>query len=267
MANVTFAWMLQCISPYLTIDLDVFRTHIVDYQIWLDEAENHCTRHHPSQEGYGEWAYCKVTGTHSQRVSKEHTHTIDRGWGTGPMYDSLAGVMYNYSGGLDRRPGYCTVDASKDGTPINKLGITNEYIHPVTAYRQFDYNNSPKQAAGWFSKISSALPLKDLKGPQIPFEKKDHEIKDRILIADKKVKAKQYYWKKGDVLLPEWVILDQVDGQVDFERMWLNGGDGLAGDESKWLEMQDVQLKDAFNHIRKSIRENKVSEYPGVLEK
>jgi hypothetical protein len=184
------------------------------------------------------------------------------------MPDSLTGLMYNYAGAVPREPGSCTVDVWEEGKyvekPIKDVGITNEYIHPVTAYRQFDYNNAPKQEVGWLkSMTSSAPPPKDLTKPQIPFEKKDHKINGRILIEDDSANAKQYYWQKRDVLLPEWIILDHKAGQVDFERMWLDVGDGRADDESKWLKMLDAQLKDTFDLIRG----DKVSAYPGVRMK
>lgn len=292
MANITFAWMLQCISPYIEIDIDTFQTHVVDYQVWLDEVEHRCMRHHPSQEGYGEWLYNKVAGTPINEP-KPHSHIIDRGWGTGPMPDSLAGVMYNYAGGVERTPGSCKVEVWENGNyiekPIRDVGITNEYIHPVTAYRRFDYNNSPKQSLGWFESMkSSSRPLKDLTKPQVPFEQRKHEIQGRTLIGSDgidmkqfcwlnedvplpkwhildhktgRVKARQYYWNEGDVMLPEWIILNHKAGHIDFERMWLETGDGRADDESKWLRLMDAQLKDTFDYIRN----NEPSAYPGVL--
>lgn len=302
MANITFAWMIQCISPYLQIDINAYQTHGIDYKVWLNEAESHCMRHHTSQENYGEWLYNKVRGPPAS-AKKAHSHLIDRGWGTGPMPDSLAGMMYMYAGGVARTPGSCTTEVWENGKyitkPIREVGITNEYIHPVAAYRQFDYNNSPKQDSGWLDSMKSSPCLaKDLTKPQVPFEEKEHEIQGRTLVGSKgnltkqfcwlrddvsppkwhildhdtgEVKAKQFYWDMGDVMLPEWIIMDHKNDHTDFERIWLdatNGSDLDKGnsreyDESKWLKWMDAQLKDTFDYIRK----NPVSAYPGVLRK
>lgn len=310
MANISFAWMLQCVSPYLQIDLEAYSTHLVDYKVWLNEAENHCMRHHTSQENYGEWLYNKVRGPPASG-KKEHTHLIDRGWGTGPMPDSLSGMMYNYAGGVARTPGSCKTEVWENGKyitkPIREVGITNEYIHPVTAYRQFDYNNSPKQDLGWLeSKTSSSPPLKDLTKPQVPFKQKKHEIQGRTLIGstgitEKQffwlkedvrkpewhildhgtgvVKAKQFYWDMGDVMLPEWIIMDHREMHIDFERMWLDAANGnelsdgngrelKVGNGREYDESEWLEWMDAqLGKTFEYIRHNPVSAYPGVLRK
>ncbi|KAF2187608.1 hypothetical protein K469DRAFT_725126 [Zopfia rhizophila CBS 207.26] len=247
LANITFAWMLQCISPYLTIDLKVFENHKQDYTLWLKTAATNCTRHH---ETWLDWAWKKVPFVSPNeldppRQDPPHTHdTVDFGWGTGPTPDSLEGFIYEWAGGEDRKPGNCDIDVwhPSEGEyklePASNYGVTNEYIHPVTAYRQFDINN------------------RDKKDPKkaIPFEKKNKNIEGRAFEARELVKGgkkfSRYWWKKGDVYLPEWVILSHRKNEVDFERMWLEGGDGMAGDEKKWLDTVDADLKPVFDEIR-----------------
>ncbi|KAH7123688.1 hypothetical protein B0J11DRAFT_318799 [Dendryphion nanum] len=236
----SFCWMLQCISPYLTIDQSAFHASTAQYLRWLSTIRTSCTYYH---DNWMDWAKKKLPdipflGSEEDHLeppkrSKPHPHTeFDYGWGTGPIVDSYSG-MYKLAGAYLRVPGHCEAEIYDPKSDEHKLteislhGRTNEYIHPICHYRDLIRGPEPQSA------------LKD-------FERK--------FVAEAGGKGRFWWLKKGDKeerRLPEWVILKDRDDTVNFERFWYGKtekGEGVLGKlkgkgyERDWLDMMDEKV-------------------------
>jgi hypothetical protein len=203
--------MLQVISPYITIDQDGFHASMVQYQRWLDRVRYACTYHHA---GWKDWIQAKVpkipfinTVDDSLTPPKKdppHAHpNFDYGWGIGNIVDSYGG-FYRLAGAVPRIPGHCQAeifDPEKDEhvlVDINRYGKTNEYIHPICAYRNLIRGIGPNS-------------------PLYNFDRKFEVNKD----GDRKGKGKYLWYHKDDSeSIPEWVIMRHKDEDVNFERSW-----------------------------------------------
>ncbi|KAF1840427.1 uncharacterized protein K460DRAFT_297110 [Cucurbitaria berberidis CBS 394.84] len=213
-STATLCWMLQCISPHLTIDRAAFELYLAQYKRWLFRIRYACTYHH---ETWGDWAWSYVPKLPSipiinpgpdeftaPRRDPAHAHTdFDFSWGTGPLVDPFGG-MYHLNGTHKRVPGHEDVETYDEKSkepkwkPIRDIGQTNEYIHPIVHYRRL--------VRGW----DTHTPLKD-------DWNRDHwrgkDGKDRF-----------WWYKNGEkdkCALPEWAILPHVsDKEYNFERKW-----------------------------------------------
>ncbi|CAI6281161.1 unnamed protein product [Periconia digitata] len=216
LSMTTFVWMLQVVSPHLTIDQSAFKAYMNQYQRWLNHVRYACTYHHSN---WTDWVSSKIPSiplihpatdplTQPKR-DPPHTHyNFDYGWGTGPIVDSYGG-MYALAGTAPRVPGSCQVEMydpkSKEYRleDINAYGETNEYIHPICEFRKVIRGDEPNGALRAFTRR---------------FEK---------------INGKGLFWwyrdggRKG---IPEWVIMKHHehvagmgvsdDGEVNFERAW-----------------------------------------------
>ncbi|KAF2013461.1 hypothetical protein BU24DRAFT_238667 [Aaosphaeria arxii CBS 175.79] len=209
LAMTSFCWMLQCISPYLTIDQTAFHSSMEQYQRWLDTVRYNCTYHH---ETMFDWVKKKIPNIPIINPADDelappkrdpaHVHSnFDYGWGTGPIVDSYSG-MYRLAGVYPRVPGHCQAEIYEDAgkeyklQDVAKYGQTNEYIHPVCHYR--DVVRGPE--------LQSAL-----KDWTRNFEPEEHG-------------KGRFWWRIKDEkkALPEWVILKHENDEVNFERAWYN---------------------------------------------
>ena len=210
LATATFVWMLQCISPHLTIDQDAFRSSMVQYQRWLDRIRYSCTYHH---ENWKDWIKNKIPNIPLINPADDeltppkrdppHSHSeFDYGWGTGHIVDSYGG-LYKLAGAVPRVPGHCQAeiyDPAKEEfrlVDIDKYGETHEYIHPICAYRNMVRGFEANSA------------LRD-------FERKFEE---------KNGKGRYWWYHKTDNKpMPEWIILRDGDAGtaagINFERSW-----------------------------------------------
>jgi hypothetical protein len=218
LSTVTFAWMLQCISPHLTIDPTAFYAFANQYQRWLARNRYACTYHHPTWVDSIKSSIPSIPllnpGTDPlapPRRDPPHAHDFDYGWGTGPVVDSY-GSFYKLAGSVPRVPGHCQTeiwDQESNETKladINKYGSTHEYIHPICEYRRIARGHDKHS------------PLKDFTRK---FESTNGTDRGRF-----------WWYKNGDTKgLPEWVILKHgehggVDldgcgkGDINFERSW-----------------------------------------------
>jgi hypothetical protein len=242
--------MLQCISPYLTIDPTAFYAWTDQYQRWLARIHYSCTYHHPT------WLDTIKSNIPSIPLinpdtdplapparDPPHTHPeFEYGWGTGAIVESYGG-MYRLAGAVPRVPGHCqgelydhaSAEAKLDD--INKLGSTHEYIHPICEYRRIVRSFEANSALKSFTR---------------KFEPTDGSAKGR------------YWWyRNGEAKgLPEWVILAHgkhggadVDGSgkgdINFERAWYDACEktektlGLlkkAGYERDFLSVVDERI-------------------------
>ena len=100
LANITLAWMISQITPFLDMDLD----YVLDQQ---DDTD----------------AYYK------------ETHQKPRSWSFGKILDSMTGI-YALGGATTRTPGRYTVVSPHDGHKTDvPLHSTNEYMHPSVRTR------------------------------------------------------------------------------------------------------------------------------------
>ncbi|KAF2869515.1 hypothetical protein BDV95DRAFT_547933 [Massariosphaeria phaeospora] len=214
LSTATFTWMLQCISPHITIDSSAFLQYLTQYSHWRSKIRYACTYHH---DGWLDWGKKQLpsipylnpanNGLTDPRRDPPHAHpAFDYGWGTGPVVQSYAG-MYVLAGALERVPGHCQAEMwdPKAGEyvldDINEYGATNEYIHPICAFRELV--RGPEQGGV-------------LRGFERRFE------------------GGRYWWyHKSDERehmrpLPEWVVLRHegegvgvgVGLNLNFERVW-----------------------------------------------
>ena len=242
--------MLQCISPYLTIDPTAFYAFTAQYQRWLARVRYACTYHHTT------WLdTIKSTVPSIPFINPAtdplappprdppHTHPeFEYGWGTGPIVDSYGG-MYKLAGAVPRVPGHCLtelydqVSAETKLDDINKFGSTHEYIHPICEYRRVVRSSDAHSALKSFTR---------------KFEATDGHAKGRFW----------WYRDREKVGLPEWVILEHgkeggVDldgcgkGEVNFERSWYEACEkkertlqilGKAGYERDFLSVVDERI-------------------------
>lgn len=140
MSNITFAWMLDQIKNYVSINEETIRNDTFDRQTHLLKLNNQRAFHEQrkeelKKEGWGKWisrngkwAASKVA--HPLTSEQIHYHEDRRyGWGTGDLIDSFT-IMYKANGSKPRTPGPYALDKED-----NKLGETHEYIHPTTGFR------------------------------------------------------------------------------------------------------------------------------------
>ncbi|KAF2281208.1 uncharacterized protein EI97DRAFT_409825 [Westerdykella ornata] len=242
LSMATFCWMLQCIAPYLTIDPVAFDASMSRYLRWLNSIRYACTTVHPT---WLTWAKSKVPNIPlinpredslaPPKRSPPHQHLdFDYGYGTGPIVDSYTG-MYHLNGSVTRLPGHCELEIYDEEskelklTDINGYGQTNEYIHPICHYRLLVRG------------LEKNSPLKDFTRTFEPTP------------GDATGKGRFWWTRQAGAgrTLPEWVILQDGDETVNFERQWYRKcekseetlrilkGKGVEGD---WLEGLDQKV-------------------------
>ncbi|KAH7086790.1 hypothetical protein FB567DRAFT_51366 [Paraphoma chrysanthemicola] len=211
-STATLAWMLQCISPHLTIDQEAFNEYLNQYRRWLFRIRYACTYHHETA-----WDKAKsfipniplINPAPSEleppKQSPAHAHTeFDFSWGTGPLVDSFGG-MYHLNGSHMRLPGHEDVETYDEEEkhyhwkPLRNVGLTNEYIHPIVLHRSLVH--------GW----DKHSPLKD------------RWNREHWRGTDGKAR---FWWymdgEKDKIALPEWAILPDRGDTPNFERAWYN---------------------------------------------
>lgn len=133
MSNITFAWMLDQIKPYVSLHEE----YIIEEREASEYFIAKLIESPPDDASWGAWAQRKAASIAS--IFKTPTTTSDKqvdkrrsyGWGTGPMQDSFT-LFYYLNGSSRRTPGrYDSFD--KKG---NLRGETFEFIHPVVGFRQ-----------------------------------------------------------------------------------------------------------------------------------
>lgn len=209
LATASLCWMLQAISPHLTIDRHAFELFVAQYKRWLFRIRYACTHNHPNTL-QKMWSYVpklpvpSIFGggskdLHLPRAAPPHEHKdFDFSWGTGPLVDSYTG-MYYLNGMHVRVPGHESVEKAGKWTKLRDLGDTNEYIHPITYFRSV--------VRGW----EKHSPL------QKPWNRKAWEGK-----SDGKTR---FWWymdgEQEKCALPEWAIMPDGGGdEFNFERKW-----------------------------------------------
>ncbi|EON66193.1 hypothetical protein W97_05586 [Coniosporium apollinis CBS 100218] len=157
-ANITFAWMVEQVRPHLAFDEDSFVAAIKEQQHTLEALHG---EDRPWPKSWTGKLYA-ATGTVWSKIagSGEQARVIaEPGWATGPIidsYDEASRVVK--SGGMQwRSPGETIVPKSATSDEVvrtNKLGLTDEWIHPCVFYRKEQLKNSsapyePPALRGW----------------------------------------------------------------------------------------------------------------------
>ncbi|KAF1830343.1 hypothetical protein BDW02DRAFT_104799 [Decorospora gaudefroyi] len=251
-STASLCWMLECISPYLTIDRSAFQRYIAQYKRWLFRIRYACTYHHESSLEKALQYIPRLPiipiinpgsdALEAPRRDPPHTHPdFDFSWGTGPLIDSYAGIYY-LNGSYTRMPGHEEVEVYDEDLKqprwmsLRQLGDTNEYIHPIVYFRSLVH--------GW----DKHSPLKER------WNRKNEEGKD----------GKTRFWwymdrEEEKCVLPEWAVLpDANPEEFNFERKWYNECektkktlDKLAGvpefgPGKDFLEVLDKQIEFGF---------------------
>lgn len=203
---ITLAWMIQQLSPHLSFEPRFDCLALEDRFQFIRPVVDRLIK----EKNTKHWLMEKVLKARAKGEKAENYQDNDeiqtkvlaaealRGWATGPIIDSFTGEM-KVAGPKDRTPGeYKTVDLPNGRT--EKLGRTNEYIHPVVQYRKemvADYDPVPLRK---FQRKAS----KDSSGRRI------------------------YEWVKGDVKIPEytipWYPMEEIERRFVYEksaRLWL----------------------------------------------
>jgi hypothetical protein len=144
MSNITFCWMLDQISEYVSVDKHTIivseRAEQARKEAIAGDLRKHDLKVTEDQKkaaegSWSQWANHALTSaasnlTHSltaQKKTEPNVHNM--GWGTGLIIDSYT-PMYRLNGSKYRTPGGY-IQGSKHKT----LGDTKEEIHPTVGYR------------------------------------------------------------------------------------------------------------------------------------
>jgi hypothetical protein len=126
MSSITFAWMLDQIKPYLSLNEEYLGKQRADMEYHLSTLVES-----PPHESWKARAKSIASGSKSSSTVGQPVEPRSYGWGTGVLTDSFT-PFYYLNGSMHRAPGrYDPLD--KDGKP---LGDTCEFIHPVVGFRE-----------------------------------------------------------------------------------------------------------------------------------
>ncbi|KAH0345868.1 hypothetical protein KCU83_g7557, partial [Aureobasidium melanogenum] len=144
MANITFSWMLDQISSYVSINNIVFYQDDRVRQNHMDELNDEQRKYdlkvaqdekEAAERTWGQWANHAIASAASTimhpltRPKEPNTKRYEVGWGTGAIVDSYT-PMYRMNGSKFRTPGTYAKAVEYD-----MPGSTNEEIHPTVGYR------------------------------------------------------------------------------------------------------------------------------------
>lgn len=142
-SNITFAWLLDQIRPYLGVNQTTVNQEARARQNYIDEINARVDEYETmlaakkeatAQESWAQWVTRSV-GSAASSIMQPLTGTgkppirRDRGWGTGAWVESYTSI-YKANGSKPRTPG----NYAKD-TKQTTLGRTFESVHPTVGYR------------------------------------------------------------------------------------------------------------------------------------
>ncbi|KAJ5773905.1 hypothetical protein N7457_008801 [Penicillium paradoxum] len=217
MSNITFAWMLDQIRPYLSLNEEYVLQEREAWEYYISKLAETSN----NDNSWGSWVQRKAAFIISAfrrpttSATRRGTHRT-YGWGTGHMQDSFT-PFYYLNGSTPRTPGrYDSFD--KDG---NALGESFEYVHPVVGFRQ--------------KQLKDYTPI----GPGVRFNRRE--------AVDEKGHPTHVY-DVGDGLgcktLPEW----RLGGVDSYERLAITSK--AAYD---YIDELDLYLKTGIKTARRSV--------------
>ncbi|KXJ94960.1 hypothetical protein Micbo1qcDRAFT_230335 [Microdochium bolleyi] len=151
-ALISFAWMCEQIKPFLQLE-EKLEKHAVDDRLRLivpavAEINKGKTKAYRKTITPFLWRALDYTG-----IWRAAYHTIPPstvfGWATGPIIDSFAGAI-RLAGAKWRTPGQYTHSPTGD-----KLGDTNEEIHPSVSYRKKKLGELPRPLNGFERRLGA----------------------------------------------------------------------------------------------------------------
>lgn len=208
MANITFAWMLDQISPYVSINATVVYQDSEARQIHINDLDEQQRKYEElkneqkeeAKRSWAKWAnqtLSSAAGTLLHPLTKPETPNENRhnfGWGTGIIVDSYV-MMYWPNGSKSRTPKAYAMDKKHTVS-----GETNEFLHPTVGYR----NHS-------FQKLS-----KDLHYTPMGLGKGKNK---HLKYERRKNNEGKWEYQLGNVVLPEYVMpVRTKSGGPTFER-------------------------------------------------
>jgi len=232
MANITFAWMVECIRPYLAINETTILRSLNEYTHLLETFDCKNNHHHdPSKEpSLAVRAYNGVYNSLPSIWETPPQAPLAVGWGTADHVDSYQGVMA-WAGSKQRFPGECETEVVVENTfpwnyahgekmvakKLNKLGKTNEEIHPVARFRREKLDREGKTDKGG---LQGWEKRKNPRGEGYEWHKNVLVHKDDLVYEDVLV-LKEYVIKKsgpgvGDFGNVERLVAERVDQAKEF---------------------------------------------------
>jgi len=210
MAYITFAWMVECIRPFLAFNETAIAQSLNEYRYLLENINCKNNHHHDptKQPGLISRVYNGVYNSLPSVFEKPPQAPLAVGWGTADYVDSYQGVMA-LAGEKRRQPGQCETevyvenksmvwkyvsgDVLMEAKLLKDLGETNEKVHPVARFRREKLEKGKKDTGG-------------LQG---------WEYRE-------KAGGKGFEWFKGDLVLDEYVIQSsrgEVGNFLNVERL------------------------------------------------
>jgi hypothetical protein len=206
MSNIVFAWMLDQIKGFVSLNDEILRKDQLARRTRLDKINIALHRYNDrvkqqKTESWGAWLQ-----RNSQWVASSLLHPLTSGdkpaymeeriytWGLGSLPDSF-GIVYVANGSRPRTPGrYAFVNGVK-------LGETFEHIHPVVGYRV--------EKTKYFEKSRQYRPI-SLVGDSYVRHKKNNGYEYRL----------RYPGATEDQVLPEWEMSANIHS---YERLAIEG--------------------------------------------
>ncbi|KAF3942509.1 hypothetical protein ABW19_dt0207522 [Dactylella cylindrospora] len=222
-SNITFAWMLDHIAPYVSINQTTINQEYRERQNGIDQLNLKVEEYKEKIKAEEQAAASQTWGQWFQKIPSAAVSTVlypfkgsnapdlrrrDHGWGTGAIIDSYT-KLYYASGSTPRTPGNYANHKDPD---YKVVGETNEQIHPIVGYRLFA--------------------TKDMTDKKLKYEP----------LGERKVRRKPgengtWVYDVNGVELPEYKIRHEKEliGEWSYERLAVNGEEA-----AKYLRDLDV---------------------------
>lgn len=181
-ALISFAWMCERIAPYLQLeseggDLRSFAQNAMKDRANLVRAATTEKDFGSNIVSKGFWKGLETVGAYTA-PPRAIPDLVENGWARGVIVDSFSGMM-KLGKSLHRTPG----EYKHDGAG-NKPGETFETIHPTVTFRKEKVAGYDPPALAGFKRST---------GP----------------VLDPQTEEWRYEWKKGEVVIPEFVIANE----------------------------------------------------------
>ncbi|GFP55759.1 hypothetical protein ACSS6W_008843 [Trichoderma asperelloides] len=242
MANITFAWMLDQISPYVSINETVVYQDSRARQKLIDDLneqqrkyeELNKSKKDEAKRSWAKWANQTLSNTASallhplSKPKNPNENRHDFGWGTGTIVDSYI-MMYWPNGSKPRTP-----KAYENDKKHTVSGETNEEIHPTVGYRHLCFEKLGEE----FQYTPMGLGRGKNKG---------------LVYARRQNSEGKFEYQLDNVVLPEYVMpAKNKKGGVSFERFalalaWEKTEEYIRDlDKGNGIPHEDIPLKHEY---------------------
>lgn len=240
LANVTFAWMIQQLGPYLAfepwtwISIAGYQQRVID-ETWRYGSMKKPTTVEKVENTVSEWSHwifeegkkkmglskeVKMVPVPEQNVRDPEPKSGGKDgkpirWAISEYQDSYTRMYQAISGAVDRTPGECTDRSTEARRPLKELGRTNEYIHPSVWWR---VKTMEGEKGGKQYNPSS---LRD-------FERRQHD------------RYGSWGYKKGGLWIPEWFMKPTKDYMSRYAGGYGDGKDDEQWEHAEWTYTDNV---------------------------